>query len=87
LALAFRANIEKIPTSHPNFKQPLIHPPSNKVFICTQNHRFTLTHKNLKQNPLPLSFKNLHHPTLHPLLHQQYPLATYQFHPQQINNA
>lgn len=86
LALAFGANIEKMPTGHRNFKEPVIQPGSNKVFMSSQNHGFTVAEKNLKQNGLRVSFKNVHDGTVEGLVHEQYPVATYQFHPEQMNN-
>ncbi|WP_164525580.1 carbamoyl phosphate synthase small subunit [Siminovitchia acidinfaciens] len=86
LALSFGATVEKMPTGHRNFKEAVIHTESKKVFMSSQNHGYAVNEKDLIKRGLRVSFKNVHDGTVEGLEHEQYPLATYQFHPEQINN-
>ncbi len=86
LALAFGANVEKLPTGHRNFKEAVIHTASNKVFMSSQNHGYTVDGKDLNEIGFRISFKNVHDGTVEGLIHEHYPVATYQFHPEQANN-
>lgn len=86
LALAFGANIEKMPAGHRNFKEAVIHTGSQKVFMSNQNHGYTVNEKDLKQHGFLVTFKNIHDGTVEGLVHEQYLVVTYQFHPEQIHN-
>ncbi len=86
LALAFGANIEKMPAGHRNFKEAVIEIDSQKVFMSNQNHGYTVNEKNLKQSGFRVSFKNVHDGTVEGLIHEQYLVVTYQFHPEQAHN-
>lgn len=86
LALAFGATIEKMAAGHRNFKEAVIQTGSNKVFMSSQNHGYLVDENNLNQTGLRVSFKNVHDGTVEGLVHEQYPVATYQFHPEQTNN-
>lgn len=86
LALSFGATVEKMPTGHRNFKEAVLQTESNKVFMSCQNHGYAVNEKDLLKSGLRVSFTNVHDGTVEGLQHEQYPLATYQFHPEQMNN-
>lgn len=86
LGLSFGASVEKMPTGHRNFKEAVMETKSEKVYMSNQNHGYTIKEKGLLHNGLHVTFKNVHDGTVEGLVHEQYPIATYQFHPEQMNN-
>jgi len=86
LPLSFGAAAEKMPTGHRNFKEAVIHTATNKIFMSCQNHEYLISEKNIGKSGFKVSFKNVHDGSIEGLVHDKYPLATYQFHPEQINN-
>ena len=49
--------------------------------MSTQNHGYMLDEKSLKNHGFQISFKSVHDGTVEGLIHERYPIATYQFHP------
>lgn len=86
LALAFGGHVEKMRTGHRGFKEPIIDSATHKVYMSVQNHGYAVQDKQLNQNDWRISFKNVHDGTIEGLVHEQYPIATYQFHPDFYDN-
>lgn len=82
IALAFGATIEKMNIGHRSFKEPIVHVPSNQVFMSNQNHRFTVNEESLQHSGFQVLFKNVQDETIEALIHEQYNVKTYQFHPE-----
>ncbi|WP_339163269.1 carbamoyl phosphate synthase small subunit [Siminovitchia sp. FSL W7-1587] len=81
LALSFGGNVEKMRTGHRSFKEPIIDSTTQKVYMSVQNHGYAVQDKQLNKNGWRISFKNVHDGTIEGLVHEHYPIATYQFHP------
>ena len=81
LALTFGGKVVKMKKGHRSFKQPIIHTATKQVYMSTQNHGYMLDEKCLKNHGFQISFKSVHDGTVEGLIHERYPIATYQFHP------
>jgi len=81
LGLAFGANVEKMKGGHRCFKQPVIHTTTKLVFMSNQNHGYAISEDGLAESGFFPSFTSIQDGTIDGLIHQDYPIATYQFHP------
>lgn len=81
LALSFGGHVEKMRTGHRSFKEPVIDSTTKNVYMSVQNHGYAVQDKPLNKNEWRISFKNVHDGTIEGLIHEHYPIATYQFHP------
>lgn len=85
LASIFGANIIKLTRGHRSFKQPIIHTQTNQVFLSVQNHGYAVDEQSLKDTGFTISYKSIQDGTVEGLVHNQYRIITYQFHPNGIN--
>ncbi|MBS4194123.1 carbamoyl phosphate synthase small subunit [Lederbergia citri] len=81
LAEAFGAKIEKMKWGHRCFKHPIMHMESNEVYMSNQNHGYEVTEEGLKDSGFSISFQSIQDRSIEGLSHKNYPIATYQFHP------
>ncbi|MCM3109690.1 carbamoyl phosphate synthase small subunit [Lederbergia lenta] len=81
LASTFGATVEKLARGHRSFKQPIIHTATNQVFLSVQNHGYAVDEQSLKDTGFSISFKSIQDGTVDGLVHDQYQIVTYQFHP------
>ncbi|MFD1706630.1 carbamoyl phosphate synthase small subunit [Siminovitchia sediminis] len=86
LALSFGASVHKMAAGHRNFKEAVLETDSNKVFMTSQNHEYVVEEKSLKDTGFKVSYKNVHDRTVEGLVHDEYPLTTYQFHSEHVFN-
>ncbi|MEK3886475.1 carbamoyl phosphate synthase small subunit [Bacillus sp. FSL K6-3431] len=81
IASSFGATIKKLTRGHRSFKQPIIHTVTNKVFLSIQNHGFSVEEQSLKETGFSILYKSVQDGSVDGLIHDQYPITTYQFHP------
>lgn len=81
LALAFGAKMEKLKWGHRKRRHPIIHTLTNSIFLSNQNHEYHILPENLQMTGFSPSFLSLQDQTIEGLVHEKYPIATYQFHP------
>ncbi|MCJ7841263.1 carbamoyl phosphate synthase small subunit [Lederbergia sp. NSJ-179] len=85
IALSFGAGIEKMKWGHRGFKQATFHTFTKQVYLTNQNHGYHISVKNLDKTGFKPSFLSVQDGDIEGLIHQEYPIATYQFHPDGSN--
>lgn len=80
LAICFGASVEKMKWGHRSFRQPIIDIKTKLVYMSNQNHGYAVTHSSLKGTGLKPSFIAVQDDSIEGLVHEKYPIATYQFH-------
>ncbi|MBS4221857.1 carbamoyl phosphate synthase small subunit [Lederbergia citrea] len=81
LASAFGANIAKMKWGHRCFKHPVIHHATKLVYMTNQNHGYAIAKYGLKDSGFKPSFTAVQDGSIEGLIHENYPITTYQFHP------
>ncbi len=85
LALAFGANVEKMKWGHRGFKQATYHTSTQQVYLTNQNHGYHISLQNLEETGFKPSFLSVQDDDIEGLIHKDFPIATYQFHPDGTN--
>ncbi|WP_062104963.1 carbamoyl phosphate synthase small subunit [Bacillus niameyensis] len=81
LALSFGAKVDKMKWGHRNFRQPIIHIETKKIYSSNQNHGYSVSNKELELTGFKPSFLSIQDGSIEGLTHEKYPINTYQFHP------
>lgn len=87
LALSFGATVEKMKLGHRNYKHGIIHEKTNRVYMSKQNHGFSVSSKNLEKSHFKPTFTSIQDGAIEGLIHDDWPITTYQFHPDGKNSA
>ncbi|MDR1820520.1 MAG: glutamine-hydrolyzing carbamoyl-phosphate synthase small subunit [Methanobrevibacter sp.] len=82
IAKAFGAKIYKMKFGHRGVNQPVKDLSSNRVFITSQNHGFSVDAQSLNDTPLKLTQINLNDNSPEGLAHEELSLKTVQYHPE-----
>ncbi|MBS4217614.1 carbamoyl phosphate synthase small subunit [Bacillus sp. FJAT-49711] len=81
LAKAFGVHIKKMKWGHRSFKHPIMHMETNEVYMSNQNHGYEVSEDGLESAGFNISFQSIQDRSIEGLSHNNYPIATYQFHP------
>ncbi|MCR2822880.1 carbamoyl phosphate synthase small subunit [Lederbergia panacisoli] len=81
IAEAFGANIKKMKWGHRSFKHPIMHVETNEVYMSNQNHGYEVLEEGLESAGFEISFQSIQDQSIEGLSHNNYSIATYQFHP------
>jgi len=82
IAKAFGAKIYKMKFGHRGVNQPVKDLLSNRVFITSQNHGFSVDGHSLNDTALKLTQINLNDNSPEGLIHEELSLKTVQYHPE-----
>ncbi|MDR2624308.1 MAG: glutamine-hydrolyzing carbamoyl-phosphate synthase small subunit [Methanobrevibacter sp.] len=82
IAKAFGAKIYKMKFGHRGVNQPVKDLSSNKVFITSQNHGFSVNADSLNDTSLKLTQINLNDKSPEGLVHEELSLKSVQYHPE-----
>ena len=82
LGLALGGTTFKLKFGHRGANQPVLHLPTGRVEITSQNHGFSVALESLKNQDVELTHINLNDRTLEGLRHRQLPLFSVQYHPE-----
>ncbi|MCC7553589.1 MAG: glutamine-hydrolyzing carbamoyl-phosphate synthase small subunit [Methanobacteriaceae archaeon] len=82
IAKSFGAQSYKMKFGHRGANQPVKDLNSNKVFITSQNHGFTIDKESLEKTDLELTQVNLNDGTPEGISHKELPLFCIQYHPE-----
>ncbi|MBP1913525.1 carbamoyl-phosphate synthase small subunit [Lederbergia galactosidilyticus] len=85
LALAFGGNIEKMKWGHRGCKHAIYHTSSKQVYLTNQNHGYHISLQDLEETGFKPSFLSVQDGDVEGLIHQDFPITTYQFHPDGTN--
>lgn len=82
IALSHGAASEKMLFGHRGSNHPVLHVPSGKVNISSQNHGYVITESSLKQTDFEPLFININDKTVEGIQHKSLPVSSVQFHPE-----
>jgi carbamoyl-phosphate synthase small subunit len=82
IGLALGGTTFKLKFGHRGANQPVLHLPTGRVEITSQNHGFSVELESLKNQEVELTHINLNDRTLEGLRHRQLPLFSVQYHPE-----
>jgi len=81
-ALANGADTEKMKFGHRGGNHPVKDLVTNKVYMTSQNHGYTVTHQSLDQCPLKITHTAVNDGTVEGLTHTYAPAFSVQYHPE-----
>lgn len=81
-ALACGAKTEKLKFGHRGSNHPVKELATNKVYMTSQNHSYTVKHDSLAKTDLEVTHIALNDGTIEGLKHKTYPAFTVQYHPE-----
>ncbi len=81
-ALANGADTEKLKFGHRGGNHPVKELLTNKVYMTSQNHNYTVTHQSLEHTPLKLTYVAVNDGTVEGLSHKHAPAFSVQYHPE-----
>lgn len=81
-ALACGAETEKLKFGHRGSNHPVKDLSSDKVYLTSQNHSYTVTHDSIEHTDLTVTHVALNDGTIEGLRHNNYPAFTVQYHPE-----
>lgn len=82
LALALGAKTYKLPFGHRGSNQPVKDLASNRIYITTQNHSFSLDENSLSATDIVVTMRNLNDNTIEGIKHKSLPIFSVQFDPE-----
>lgn len=82
LAQACGARTEKLPYGHRGANQPVLHIPTGKGYVTSQNHGYAIVEHSLEGTGLKVTFRHLSDRTVEGVSHSRYPAWGVQFHPE-----
>lgn len=82
IGLALGGTTFKLKFGHRGANQPVLHLPTGRVEITSQNHGFSVEPESLKDREVEATHINLNDRTLEGLRHRQWPLFSVQYHPE-----
>ncbi|TCK98419.1 carbamoyl-phosphate synthase small subunit [Natranaerovirga hydrolytica] len=82
LALALGADTYKMKFGHRGGNHPVLHLPTNKVFITSQNHGYAVIESSVTQD-MQITFKNVNDGTIEGIASKKYDIDSVQFHPEE----
>lgn len=82
LSLALGANTYKLKFGHRGSNHPVIHLPTNKVFITSQNHGYAVEENSIT-NDMEVTYKNVNDSTIEGFACKKYDIESVQFHPEE----
>lgn len=82
LALAFGADTERMKFGHRGGNYPVKDLRTNRCFITTQNHGYTVKESSLAGTGLQITYINNNDGTIEGLRHERYPAFSVQYHPE-----
>ncbi len=81
-ALANGADTEKMKFGHRGSNHPVKDVMTNRIYITSQNHGYTVKHESLTESPLIISHIALNDGTVEGLSHAKAPAFSVQYHPE-----
>ncbi|TCT16351.1 carbamoyl-phosphate synthase small subunit [Natranaerovirga pectinivora] len=82
LALALGADTYKLKFGHRGGNHPVIHIPTNKVFITSQNHGYAVLESSVTED-MTVTYKNVNDNTIEGIASEKYDVQSVQFHPEE----
>lgn len=82
LALAFGGDVEKLSFGHRGGNQPIIDLSTNKVYMTSQNHSYSVKEESLAGTGFSVRYKNINDRSVEGMVHDVYPILSVQFHPE-----
>lgn len=82
IALSHGAESEKMLFGHRGSNHPVLHVPSGKVNISSQNHGYVITENSLSRTEFMPLFININDKSVEGIEHKRLPVSSVQFHPE-----
>lgn len=82
LALAFGGDVEKLSFGHRGGNQPVIDVSTNKVYMTSQNHSYSVIEETLTGTGFSVRYKNINDRSVEGMVHHLHPILSVQFHPE-----
>ncbi|MCS7086875.1 MAG: carbamoyl phosphate synthase small subunit, partial [Bacteroidia bacterium] len=82
LGYAFGSRTFKLKFGHRGSNHPVKNLATDRVYITSQNHGFTVSESSLESTPLEITHRNLNDQSIEGLRHKTLPAFSVQYHPE-----